>query len=630
MADLSGRDLGGCRLIRSIGAGGMGEVYLAEQTRLGNRPVAVKVIRLDDSALSPDALQDVERRFKDEASLLAKFSHPNILAVYDAGVEDGVLYLVMEYVRGGSLADAIRKGPNQRFSLPMEPDLAVNLVSQVAAALQYTHDRGVVHRDVKPGNILLRALDNGSEYGSWQALLADFGVARAMQAQTQHTQVTGTLAYMAPEQFAGTFSPATDQYALGVVAYLLLTGRPPFEGDIATVSQAHLNQPPPSLRTFNPAISPAVDAVVLRALAKQPNDRYPSVAAFAQALREALAAPAGAMVPKVGGVAGVTKPAKQEEAGPPTWHLPGERPAPGTKQQPGLGRTWLAVAAAVVLLAGALGGAGLLHQHQQQVVAQQTQTATARSTTHAGTTVTVSVTAQPDVTTSTQAGATQTAIAAIQAATAAANFPTATATADISTDVTSPPPAPSPASTIVFADAAPKCHGDIPAWTVDNSTQVVSPCPANGVEIVAQSQSVLGCIEQKSSSIPKDAFISVLVTPKSGLPVLSFRLNAVSSGTPTVLSGTGYFYQVDPKNANYLLYTFDTASHTITSGSLPAAPAADFAMGVLVQGNQITLYVNGQPLGAPMSDTTYTSGWIAICTTGDTIFRDVQVYNLAS
>lgn len=622
MADLSGRDLGGCRLIRPIGAGGMGEVYLAEQTRLGSRPVAVKVIRLDDSALSPEALQDVERRFKDEASLLAKFSHPNILAVYDAGVEDGVLYLVMEYVPGGSLADAIRKGANQRFPLPMAPDLAINLVGQVAAALQYTHDRGVVHRDVKPGNILLRALDNGS----WQALLADFGVARAMQAQTQHTQVTGTLAYMAPEQFAGTFSPASDQYALGVVAYLLLTGRPPFEGDIATVSQAHLNQAPPSLRTFNPAISPAVDAVVLRALAKQPNERYPSVVAFAQALREALAAPAAATAPRVEGVAGVTKPGRTQEAGPAPWLLPGERPDPGPKRQPGLGRTWLAVAAAVVLLMGALGGAGLLRAHQQQVSAQQTQTAIAQSTNSINTTAT----ARANSTASTKAGATQTAVAAIQTATAAASFPTATATADISTDVTSPPPAPSQADKIIFADAAPTCHGDTPAWVVDNSTQVVSPCPASGVEVVAQSQGTLGCIEQKSSSIPKDAFISVLVTPKSGMPVLGFRQNAVSSGTPTVLSGTGYFYQVDPHNANYLLYSFDTASHTIASGSLPGTPAADFALGVLVQGTQITLYINGQPLGTPIADTTYSSGWIALCGTGDMIFRDVQVYNLKS
>lgn len=624
MADLSGRDLGGCRLIRPIGAGGMGEVYLGEQMRLGNRPVAVKVIRLDDSALSPDALQEVERRFKEEASLLAKFSHPNILAVYDAGVEDGVLYLVMEYVPGGSLADAIRKGPSQRFPLPMAPDLAINLVGQVAAALQYTHDRGVVHRDVKPGNILLRAVDNDA----WQALLADFGVARAMQAQTQHTQVTGTLAYMSPEQFSGTFSPASDQYALGIVTYLLLAGRPPFEGDIATVSQAHLNQPPPSIRTFNPAISPAVNAVVLRALAKQPSDRYPSVAAFAQALRAAEHAPAGA----VEEVASVTKPGKQpesrQESGPAPWVLPGDQPARGPRQ-PGLGRAWLAVAAVVVLLVGVLGGAGLLRQRQQQIVAQQTQTAIAQGTTS----IYGTQTAQAKETANTQAGATQTAVAAVETATAAANIPTATATADISTDVTSPPPAPSQAFKIVFADAAPTCHGDTPTWVVDNSTHVVSPCPANGVEIVAQSQSTLGCIEQKSSSIPKDAYISVLVTPKSGVPVLGFRVGAVSGGSgSTQLAGTGYFYQVDPQNADYLLYSFDTASHTIVSGSLPGTPAADFALGVLVQGKRITLYVNGQPLSTPnpILDSTYASGWISLCTTGDTIFRDVQVYNLKS
>src|SRR5579859_1527932 len=454
MADLSGREFGGCRLIRPIGAGGMGEVYLAEQIRLGNRPVAVKVIRLDDAALSPDALRDVERRFKDEATLLAKFSHPNILAVYDAGVEDGELYLVMEYVPGGSLADAIRKGPSQKLQVPLQPDLAINLVSQVAAALQYTHDRGVVHRDVKPGNILLRELDNGS----WQALLADFGVARAMQSQTQRTQVTGTFAYMAPEQFSGTFSPASDQYALAIVAFLLLAGRPPFEGDLATVSQAHLNQPPPPIRTFNPAISPAVDAVVLRALAKQPAERFPSVAAFAQALRDALQAPASTVVGR--DTAGVAKPGKQQSSGPEPWLLPSEQPAP--RSQPGLGRAWLAVLAAIVLLVGGLGGAGLLRNHQQQVSAQQTQTAIAQTTAN----VFASQTAQIAGTATAQAGATQTVVAVISTATAAANIPTATATADITTDVTSPPPAPPQANKIVFADTSPTCHGDIPAWII--------------------------------------------------------------------------------------------------------------------------------------------------------------------
>ncbi len=621
MADLSGRILGGCRLVRPIGAGGMGEVYLAEQMRLGDRPVAVKVIRLDDSALTPDALQDVERRFKDEAQLLAKFSHPNILAVYDAGVEDGELYLVMEYVPGGSLADAIRKGPNQRFPLPLDPALAVNLVGQVAAALQYTHDRGVVHRDVKPGNILLRALDNGS----WQALLADFGVARAMSAQSQRTQVTGTFAYMAPEQFGGTFSPASDQYALGIVAYLLLVGRPPFEGDLATVSQGHLNQPPPSLRAFNPAITPAVDVVVRRALAKQPGDRYPSVAAFGQALREALAAPANVTAPRVEEVADVTKPGRQQEDGPAPWLLPGERPAGRRQPGQGLNRAWLAVIAAVVLLAGALGGAGLLRQRQQQVSAQQTQTAGAQATNG----VANVATANANATVTATAGIAVTATDVAATATAAVAFPTATATYGPSSDVTSPPPAPSEAFQLVFADAAPTCHGAVPAWITDNGTQ--KSCPANGgVEVVATTANTLGCIEQQAN-IPADAYISALVTPKnSGLPSILFR-----EGITAQDKGTGYVFQADQTNVNFLVLRLDPNatpdSPTIGNGSLQGQPAADFALGVLVQGHGITVYVNGHRLNdTPIADSTYTSGWLSLCTTGDAVFRDVQVYNLKS
>ncbi len=610
MADLSGRELGGCRLLKPIGIGGMGEVYLAEQTRLGNRPVAVKVVRLDSGVLTPDMIADIERRFTREAALLGSFSHPNILPVHDAGVQDGLLYLVMDYVPDGSLADAIRPGPAQKLSPPLPPTLAAELVGQVASALQYTHDRGVVHRDVKPGNILARKTDDGK----WQLLLADFGVAKAMQEASQKTQVTGTLIYMAPEQFSGTFSPASDQYALGVVAYQLLTGRPPFEGDLATVTQAHLNQPPPSMRATNPAVSPALDAVVMRALAKKPDDRFPSVTAFADALRAAAAIPAAAPV------AGASTP----------W--PGAPESGSGARKPNLARAWLAVLAAVVLLVGAVGGAGVLRAYSRQVNTQATQTATARSARTAVANATGSAAA---ATTPVQVSATQTAAAIIATATANAYIPTATATYGLGTDVTAPPPAPAEANALVFADASPTCHGNNPAWVVDNNTTVSCP-PNGGVQLQVKAAESLACIEQHN--VPGDAYLSVLVTPQGSDetkgPVLGFRQGQVTIGTSTPgtteYAGVGYYYGVVKASATYTLYAFDSAKPqtTIANGTLPTGPAADFALGVLAQGSQITLYVNGQPIAAPITNSAHANGWVSLCTNGDTIFRDLQVYSL--
>jgi serine/threonine protein kinase len=282
-----GRDrseLGGCRLIRRIGAGGMGEVFLAEQVSLGNRLVAVKIVHAEhDVTPPPGAAEDVGWHFIREAQLLGRLAHPNILPVYHCGIEAGYLFLVMQYAPDGSLADAIQGEGVHRLALPASLPWVVDLVAQVADALQYTHEHQVIHADVKPSNVLMQVEPNGH----WHVLLADFGVARNVDSIALRSEVAGTAAYMAPEQFYGQLSPACDQYALGVMAFQLLAGRLPFSGGLVELAQAHARQAPPGLRAINPAIPPALEAVLVRALAKRSEDRYPSAAAFAHALRTA-------------------------------------------------------------------------------------------------------------------------------------------------------------------------------------------------------------------------------------------------------------------------------------------------------------------------------------------------------
>ena len=180
MLNLEGRELGGCRLVRVVGEGGMGEVYLAEQLNAGNRAVAVKVVRPDTLSAQADDVDDIRERFKREVSLSANFNHPNILQVFYSGSEKEYLYIVMVYAEEGSLSDAIRGRSRRKLPLPLELPMALDIVSQVASALQYIHDRGVVHRDVKPGNVLIQIEPDGH----WRMMLADFGVARGPDSST--------------------------------------------------------------------------------------------------------------------------------------------------------------------------------------------------------------------------------------------------------------------------------------------------------------------------------------------------------------------------------------------------------------------------------------------------------------
>jgi YVTN family beta-propeller protein len=279
-----GTRLAGYRIQALLGRGGMGVVYLAEQ--LGpHRPVALKLLL--DPATASEAFRE---RFLRESELAATIDHPNVLPVYDAGETDGVLWIAMRHVDGIDLAALLaREGP-----LAAEPALAIG--GQVAGALDAAHARGLVHRDVKPANILLAVEDGAVTH----AYLADFGLTRRVGGARRLTvsgQVLGTIDYVAPEQVeGGPVDGRADQYALGCVLFECLTGEVPFprDGELA-VLWAHVNDPPPRIGEHRPDLPVALDDAIGRALAKAPGDRHPSCGALAAAAQAALteAAPAG-------------------------------------------------------------------------------------------------------------------------------------------------------------------------------------------------------------------------------------------------------------------------------------------------------------------------------------------------
>src|SRR5215831_799739 len=284
---LEGQQLGRYRFQRLLGSGGMGEVYLATDTII-NRQVAIKVIRAE-AAPYPDvkATQEAARLFQREMKAIAALDHPHILPLYDYGEsrvnEETLTYMVMPYRPEGSLTSWLqRRGRAEPFS----PQEVASLVDQAASALQHAHNRNVIHQDVKPANFLIQSDEENP--ARLNLLLADFGVAKFTSTTSSASQsARGTPAFMAPEQWQGQPVPATDQYALAVMVFELLVGRPPFQGGMSQVMFQHFNTPPPAPSTFNPRISAAIDAVLLRALAKKPDDRFPSITAFAHAFQEA-------------------------------------------------------------------------------------------------------------------------------------------------------------------------------------------------------------------------------------------------------------------------------------------------------------------------------------------------------
>ncbi len=274
------------RLLHPIGHGGMGDVYLAEDTRI-DRQIAIKVIQTGAIFYSGVVVtEDAVRLFQREAKAVAQLNHPNILPLFDYGEEmmtsSLVMYMVMPFCPEGSFADWLREHTKLGLLAPTD---VIHFVHQAASALDHAHEHQIIHRDVKPSNFLLRS--NTENRDIPDLLLTDFGIAMSNADMTSQI-IRGTPTYMAPEQWSGDAVPATDQYALALIAYELLTGRNPFQGNQEQAMYRHLITLPQPPSTLNPQLSSVVDAVLLRALAKQPTDRFASVSDFAHALQQAL------------------------------------------------------------------------------------------------------------------------------------------------------------------------------------------------------------------------------------------------------------------------------------------------------------------------------------------------------
>lgn len=639
---LEGLQLGQYRLLRLIGSGGMGEVYLAEDARI-NQQVAIKVSRTETSPY-PDAgsVSESARLFQREARAIAQLDHPRILPLFTYGEEqvhgETLTYIVMPYRKEGSLTTWLRQRNNASILNPQ--DIAA-IVTQAADALQYAHDHNVIHQDVKPANFLVR-IPNDANATVPDLLLTDFGIAKLSSAtsHSSHT-VRGTATYMAPEQWLGDPVAATDQYALAVMAYELLTGRPPFQGRQEQLMYAHVNTPPQPPSTLNPRLSGDIDRVILRALAKKPEERFPSISAFARALQQAVLSgeaptvikpfgsnpalgttPATAIAPTI--MSNNKAPNVQPEK---TFAVPDPVPptpiyraiqAPAKQQKRPNGKWFIFVGLALLIV---LGGLGVYYT--QKINGPTTTQTTGNNNT--GPTQTQSAAATATGQTN-NASATATVIAQATASGNATATTTVQATATSANANTYPPPGASLALNDPLSDNSMGFN-----WS--EKTTSSGSCSFTGGAYQASSPitPLYHACAAQNTNFSNFAYEVELTIIAGNCGAITFRGN--------IMIKHYYFFRIC-QNGSYDLLIYEGSGYAVQTLVQCDAPCSNYRVhsglnqpnliAVVANNNNIALYVNHQ-LITSVNDSTYNQGQIGVAADNDNsptevIFSNAKVW----
>lgn len=616
---LEGQHIAYYTFIRRLDSGGMGEIYLAQDDRL-SRKVAIKTVQIDYSQFSNIAeAQEGARLFLREAQTIATFNHPHILQIFDVGEQHFpnmlLMYMVMPYCGEGSLTDWLQK---KQIPLPLTPQDVSSIVTQAADALQHAHDQGIVHQDVKSSNFLVQK--NVEQVRQLHLQLADFGVAKLLASTSKSLEIRGTPLYMAPEQWEGQPVPATDQYALAVMAYELLTGRPPFAGTNSQqlwYQHKHVQPRPPS--AFNSAIPLALDSVILRALQKNPDQRFRSITLFAQAFQRALIDNTTRLSPPTNNLAYI----------PPTdYSLQQQHEQTARRRQHGsTGRVILQL---FIVLLVILASAGLFfyiqtnnriaQQHFQQTASSQTQISSSR--THTAISVAQTSTSQAN---STASATTATAISNTDATASAGQTATANA---VATDTTSAATATAIVGAIATANAevTATVTSYINELTIGRTLVLNDPLQdnslGNGWDVFQDGSCMF--VQNTYQAVASSPGITPCVAGSTHFAAFSYQVTVtINEGEQAGIifcdeESNGNFYDFSiNRNHSFSLRVFNNFNPSGKPLAQGTANAINTNLGdanilaVKMDGNAISLFINMQ-LVKTVNDSTYTQGSIGV------------------